>query len=117
MSRRRHHTQILLGRALDLLLNHDLKVHGEILLRVHHNLLIAPGITGEIVQVRSHHQALAQCEGFLNRNGYTAVPRRVAAVDRPHATDITCVVPVVRRAIHEHQIPIDVAGVTGSSVC
>ena len=63
-----------INKAYDLLLNHDLKVHGEILLRVHHNLLVAPGITGEIVQVRSHHQALAQCEGFLNRNGYTAVP-------------------------------------------
>ena len=29
---------------------------------------------GPIREVRSHHQALAQCEGFLNRNGYTAVP-------------------------------------------
>ena len=63
-----------INKAYDLLLDHDLKVHGEILLRVHHNLLAVPGITGEIREVRSHHQALAQCEEFLNRNGYIAVP-------------------------------------------
>ena len=63
-----------INKAYDLLLDHDLKVHGEILLRVHHHLLIVPEVTGEIREVRSHHQALAQCEGFMNRNGYTAVP-------------------------------------------
>ncbi|MCB0160157.1 MAG: prephenate dehydratase [Caldilineaceae bacterium] len=62
-----------INKAYDLLLDHDLKVHGEILLRVHHNLL-AIADAGPIREVRSHHQALAQCEGFLNRNGYTAVP-------------------------------------------
>ena len=62
-----------INKAYDLLLDHDLKVHGEILLRVHHNLL-AMADAGPIREVRSHHQALAQCEGFLNRNGYTAVP-------------------------------------------
>jgi prephenate dehydratase len=63
-----------INKAYDLLLDHDLKVHGELLLRIHHNLLVMPGVTGEIREVRSHHQALAQCEGFLNRNGYVAVP-------------------------------------------
>ncbi len=62
-----------INKAFDLLLDHDLKVHGEILLRIHHNLMAAPG-EGEITQVRSHPQALAQCESFLNRHGYTAVP-------------------------------------------
>ena len=63
-----------INKAYDLLLDHDLKVHGELLLRIHHNLLVVPGVTGEIREVRSHHQALAQCEDFLNRSGYVAVP-------------------------------------------
>jgi prephenate dehydratase len=63
-----------INKAFDLLLDHDLKVHGEILLRVRHNLLAAPDHTEPISHVRSHPQALAQCEGYLNRHGYTAVP-------------------------------------------
>lgn len=63
-----------INKSFDLLLEHDLKVHGEILLRVRHNLLTLPGQSAAIREVRSHFQALAQCEGFLNRNGYTAVP-------------------------------------------
>lgn len=63
-----------INKSFDLLLEHDLKVHGEILLRVHHNLLITPGHTGAISQVRSHPQALAQCESYLNRHKYAAVP-------------------------------------------
>jgi len=63
-----------INKAYDLLLEHDLKVHGEIALRVRHNLLTIPGNADKIEQVRSHPQALAQCEGFLNRNGYKAIP-------------------------------------------
>jgi len=68
-----------INKAYDLLLEHDLKVHGEIMLRVSHCLLAAPGFDEpmrmeSIREVRSHHQALAQCEGFLNRHDYVAVP-------------------------------------------
>src|SRR5690606_38625200 len=63
-----------INKAYDLLLEHDLKVHGEILLRVRHNLLVLPGQAEQITQVRSHPQALAQCEGFLNRHNYKAIP-------------------------------------------
>jgi prephenate dehydratase len=63
-----------INKAYDLLLEHDLKVHGEIMLRVSHCLLAAPGFDKPIREVRSHHQALAQCEGFLNRHDYVAVP-------------------------------------------
>lgn len=62
-----------INKSYDLLLEHDLKVHGEILLRVRHNLMTLPGKSGLISQVRSHPQALAQCERYLNRHGYTAV--------------------------------------------
>ena len=63
-----------INRAYDLLLDNDLKVHGEIVLRVRHSLMIWPDHRGSITHVRSHPQALAQCEGYLNRNGYAAVP-------------------------------------------
>lgn len=63
-----------INKSFDLLLDHDLKVHGEVLLRVHHNLLTIPGNSTTITHVRSHPQALAQCESYLNRNKYIAVP-------------------------------------------
>ncbi|MDW8270455.1 MAG: prephenate dehydratase domain-containing protein, partial [Anaerolineae bacterium] len=64
-----------INKAYDLLLDHDLKVWGEILLRVRHNLLALPGTTlDRITTVRSHPQALAQCERFINRHGWQAVP-------------------------------------------
>src|SRR5690606_14418430 len=63
-----------INKSYDLLLDHDLKVHGEILLRVRHNLMTIPGNAEGIIQVRSHPQALAQCESYLNRRKLTAVP-------------------------------------------
>ncbi len=63
-----------INKAYDLLLDHDLKIHGEILLQVHHNLLVVPGSATKIKLVRSHPQALAQCESYLNRRKYTAEP-------------------------------------------
>jgi prephenate dehydratase len=62
-----------INKSFDLLLERDLKVRGEILLRVRHNLMTTPGQAGSIREVRSHPQALAQCEEYLNRNGYKAV--------------------------------------------
>jgi prephenate dehydratase len=59
-----------INKSYDLLLDHDLKVHGEILLRVRHNLMTLPGQADAIREVRSHPQA---CESFLNRNNYKAV--------------------------------------------
>ena len=63
-----------INKAGDLLLNHDLRIQGEIILRVQHNLLTLPDNGDTIKVVRSHTQALAQCEEFLNRHGYEAVP-------------------------------------------
>ena len=50
----------------DLLLQHDVKVTAETLLRIRHNLIaIAGASTGEIDRVYSHPVALAQCRRFL----------------------------------------------------
>ena len=63
-----------INKSFDLLLDHDLKLHGEVMLRVHHNLLTIAGNAAALTQVRSHPQALAQCESYLNRHKYAAVP-------------------------------------------
>ncbi len=63
-----------INKASDLLLIHDLRIQGEIILRVRHNLMTIPGNGDKIKKVRSHTQALSQCEGFLNRNRFEAVP-------------------------------------------
>ena len=62
-----------INKAYDLLLEHDLKVHGEVLLRVHYCLMTLPGQGKAIKEIRAHPQSLAQCESYLNRHGYVAV--------------------------------------------
>jgi len=50
----------------DLLLESDVKIAGESLLRIRHNLIAAPGVKLEDVrQVISHPVALSQCRRFL----------------------------------------------------
>ncbi len=51
----------------DLLLEFDLKIVGEILLRVEHNLIGLPGAkVGDIRHVYSHPQVFSQCRRFLD---------------------------------------------------
>jgi prephenate dehydratase len=64
-----------INQAFDLLLDHDLRVIGEVKLRVRHCLLAPPGTsTGDIRRVRSHPQALAQCERYISNHGWQALP-------------------------------------------
>ena len=62
-----------INQAFDLLLDHDLRVVGEVKLRVRHCLLAPPGTRPADVRiVRSHYQALAQCERYLRTRGWAA---------------------------------------------
>ncbi|MGQ9735157.1 MAG: prephenate dehydratase [Thermaceae bacterium] len=64
-----------INQTYDLLLESDLHVVGEIVHRVEHCLLAPPGTAlKEIRYVKSHPQALAQCDGFLARLGLTPIP-------------------------------------------
>jgi prephenate dehydratase len=61
---------------VDLLLEYNLAVTGEIILRIRHCLLAFPGVRmKDIRKVLSHPQALEQCSGFLaGKKGFTVVP-------------------------------------------
>jgi prephenate dehydratase len=53
----------------DLLLEHGVKVVGETLLRIRHNVIAAPGVTlAEVERVTSHPVALSQCRRWLREH-------------------------------------------------
>lgn len=56
------------GEALDALFQHDVKVQSEVLVPITHSLLGVRGAKiGQITQVLSHPQAIAQCRDFLRQ--------------------------------------------------
>jgi prephenate dehydratase len=62
-------------RSYELLMEHDLRVHAETILRVRHMLLALPDTKLEdLKRVRSHPQALAQCQRYLSRHGLASEP-------------------------------------------
>jgi prephenate dehydratase len=53
----------------DLLLSHDVRVVGESLLRIRHNLVALPGVSlDHLERIYSHPVALAQCRRFLGQH-------------------------------------------------
>jgi prephenate dehydratase len=62
-------------QSYELLMEHDLRVRAEVILRVRHRLMAAPGTElSDLKRVKSHPQALAQCERYLARRGLEPVP-------------------------------------------
>jgi prephenate dehydratase len=57
------------GEHLDLLLERDVFIHGELRLRIEHNLIAAPGTRlKDVKRVLSHPVALDQCRNFFRRH-------------------------------------------------
>ena len=83
-------TEGVVSHTLDLFINSPLAISGEVILRIHHNLL---GIQAEWSSARtvySHQQSLAQCRRWLDQNllhaervavGSNAEAARLAAED------------------------------------
>lgn len=89
-------TEGSVSRTLDLIVGSKLKVCGEVLLRVHQNLLRKAGGLEGIQRVYSHEQSLGQCQHWLNKNlpnvvrlpvGSNTEAARLAAAD-PEAAAI-----------------------------
>ena len=57
------------NQSYELLMEHDLRIHAEVILRVRHMMLAPPGTQlSDLKRVRSHPQALAQCHRHLARH-------------------------------------------------
>ncbi len=62
-------------RSYELLVDHDLRIYAEVILHVGHMLLALPGTKlTDLKRVRSHPQALAQCQRYLGRHGLEPEP-------------------------------------------
>jgi len=84
-------------QSYELLMEHDLRVRAEVILRVRHMLLAPPGTAQSgLKRAMSHPQALAQCERYLARHGLEPVPafdtagaaRDLAAAPQPETAII-----------------------------
>ncbi len=58
----------IVSNTLDMFVEHNLQISGEILLEVAHDLLSVTGDAGHVRKVYSHPHAIAQCRGWLERN-------------------------------------------------
>ena len=67
-------TEGAVGRTLDLLFSTPLKTCGEVVVRIHQNLMSRCASLNGVNKVYSHAQSLAQCHEWLNRN-LPGVPR------------------------------------------
>lgn len=61
-------TEGAVDRTLDLFINSEVKVCGEVLLRVSHDLLSQTGKPEDIRTIYSHPQALGQCQQWLGQH-------------------------------------------------
>jgi prephenate dehydratase len=85
------------SKAYELLMDSDLRIQADVILHVHHALMAPPGTKiSDLKYVRSHPQALAQCEQYLRRNKLEGIPyydtagaaRDLAAEPVPHTAAI-----------------------------
>ncbi len=102
-------TEGAIGRTLDLLLATPLKICGEVVLRIHQNLMTHAGALADIKTVYSHAQSLAQCHEWLNRT-LPGVPRVSVASNsqaaQMAAADPTCAAIAGEAAAELYGLPI-----------
>jgi chorismate mutase/prephenate dehydratase len=64
-----------INQNYDLFFNYDLKVCGEVIVKITHCLIVNPGTDiNQIKAVYSHPQALAQCRSYLEKMKWEIIP-------------------------------------------
>ena len=64
-----------INQNYDLFFNYDLKVCGEVKVKIAHCLIVNPGTNiDQIKMVYSHPQALAQCRSYLEKSKWEIIP-------------------------------------------
>ncbi len=71
-------TEGMVNHTLDCFLTSKVKICAEVEMPIHHALMRAEAGEGEVREIVSHAQSLAQCRAWLDRN-YPGVQRTVAA--------------------------------------
>lgn len=61
-------TQGIVSHTLDLFMDSELYICGEVELRIHHNLLCHASGLAAIERIYAHQQSLSQCRNWLRRN-------------------------------------------------
>jgi chorismate mutase/prephenate dehydratase len=61
-------TEGVVSRTLDMFIDSEMKICGEVLIRISHDLLSMSGKAEDVERVYSHPQALAQCRQWLRKN-------------------------------------------------
>lgn len=80
-------TEGIVNNTLDSFINSKLKICGEVILSIHHNLLIGKkNINKKIEKIYSHQQSFAQCKNWLNNNYPCA--KRIAVSSNAEASKI-----------------------------
>ncbi|MEE8365110.1 MAG: prephenate dehydratase [Gammaproteobacteria bacterium] len=95
-------TEGVISHTLDMFIDSDLKVSGEVEIRIHHHLANQSQDVSQISQIYSHQQSLAQCRHWLDQNfpkiervavSSNAEAARIASQDP--ATAAICGLPAV----------------------
>jgi len=61
-------TEGVISHTLDMFIQSDLKVCGEVEVRIHHQLANRSGNPDDISKIYSHQQSFAQCRNWLDQN-------------------------------------------------
>ena len=64
-----------IASSYEMMMEHDLRIRAEVILRVQPTLMAAPGVTlADLTQVRSTGHSLEQCEKFISRHNLIRQP-------------------------------------------
>lgn len=95
-------TEGVISHTLDMFIDSDLKISGEVEIRIHHHLVNQSQDISKIKQIYSHQQSFAQCRHWLDQNlpsieripvSSNAEAARIASQD--HSAAAICGIPAV----------------------